>query len=281
MPKIKMIVTDLDGTYLNDGIASKENVRSVRLAQERGIKVMACTGRTWSMCRGTVPKLGFDELTVTSAGAAICNSVTGEPWYRLPLKDEWLEPLFDAAWASGCAFDVYCGPYIHTYAPRRSWWTRRSEQRSAALPEQDKTLFREFADKESWLEGTRGVAELFRVEVEPGGAYPPEMVKAVAKHGMGNNLSMSFKDHWDLTHPEADKGKAILIVCEHYGIAPDEMLALGDSNNDSSMLKVAGISAVMGDGAEDVKQLATVVTPTCAENGFAWAVHKFALGDTL
>ena len=64
-------MTDLDGTYLDQGRILPENEAQVRRVQRLGVRVMACTGRTWTMCDWLIPQLGFDEYAVTSNGASI------------------------------------------------------------------------------------------------------------------------------------------------------------------------------------------------------------------
>lgn len=52
MAEIKLIATDLDGTFLKGGhTPHPENIRAVRACQEAGIRVCACTGRNWAECR--------------------------------------------------------------------------------------------------------------------------------------------------------------------------------------------------------------------------------------
>jgi Cof subfamily protein (haloacid dehalogenase superfamily) len=274
---IRLIVTDLDGTYICSSQISSENKRAAEYAQQKGVKVMACTGRTWAMCDWLIPTMGFDDFCVTSNGASIVHTETGEIVWRRRLDPNWLPVLFKVGMQSGRPFDVYCGPFIHTYTPQRSQWTLLSQERAKSLPKGHETKLRHFDTFDSWLAATRDVAELFRVEVEPGEPYPEEFAKAVSDYSMGDNITMSFKDHYDLGHPQATKQNAIDFICQRLGFERSEVMALGDSENDIGMIKYAGLGVAMGDASEAVKQVAKVVSPACADNGFAWAVEKFVL----
>ena len=276
---IRLIVTDMDGTYLCQSNVLPENRQAVKLAQQQGVKAMICTGRTWAMCDWLIPTMGFDEYCVTSNGASIVHVPSGEIVYRRRLEPDWLPVLFEAAMDSGKPFDVFCGPYIHTYTPRRSRWTLMSEERAKTAPAGHFTKLKHFDTYEDWLAATRDVAELFRVEVEPKEQYPVCMRGALQKHGMGENITMSFIDHYDLCHPFATKQNAMDFLCERLGVSLSEVMALGDSNNDIGMIRHAGIGVAMGDAHESVKSAANVVAPACAEGGFAWAVNKFVLSD--
>ena len=69
---IKLIVTDLDGTFLDTyHTLNEENVKAVRRAREQGIYVAAVTARNWSACKWAVTETGFDPLCVINNGAAI------------------------------------------------------------------------------------------------------------------------------------------------------------------------------------------------------------------
>jgi hydroxymethylpyrimidine pyrophosphatase-like HAD family hydrolase len=56
-------------------------------------------------------------------------------------------------------------------------------------------------------------------------------------------------------------------------------MALGDAPNDMEMLEFAGISVAMGNGKEEVKQVADYVTSTVDEDGWAKAMKHFGLID--
>ena len=164
---IKLIVTDLDGTYVDLGVASYENKRAVELAQAKGVKVVACTGRCWAMCDELIPTLGFDEFVVTSNGASIMHTNSGSIVYRQCLDPSWLPPLFEAAMASGTPFDVFCGPLIHTFVKNRSQWTVRCEAYALTEPSGQTMKIMQFSDYPSWIEATKDKAELFRVKLSP------------------------------------------------------------------------------------------------------------------
>lgn len=279
MADIKLVVTDLDGTYLDKGRILPENEEQVRRVQRKGVRVMACTGRTWTMCDYLIALLGFDEYAVTSNGASIVEGHSGHVWHRQRIKPDFLRPLAEAALEAGVPFDVYCGPYIHTFSPLRSVWTQNHEKRAASLPPEQRIRFVSFDDLSSWEAGTRNVAELFRVEVGPGQPFPAPLKRAMERYGMGHNVTMSFQDHWDVCDPDATKENAIARVCAQFGIHREEVLALGDSLNDAGMLAWAGIGVAMGDASPHAKEAADYVSTPCAQGGFAWALQRFVEGE--
>ena len=68
---IKLIVTDLDGTFLSDFYqVSEKNIKAVRAAKEKGVMISACTTRNWAMAKGVVR---WGEL---NGLAACCNGAS-------------------------------------------------------------------------------------------------------------------------------------------------------------------------------------------------------------
>lgn len=78
-------------------------------------------------------------------------------------------------------------------------------------------------------------------------------------------------------HVAATKGMTLRRLCSMLGILPEQVLALGDSGNDVSMLQMAGVGVAMGNAPEPVRQAAHAVTETNMDDGAALAIEKFAL----
>ena len=64
-------------------------------------------------------------------------------------------------------------------------------------------------------------------------------------------------------------------MADLYGITTDEVLAIGDNNNDIEMVETAGVGVAMGNGTEEIKKRADFVTDNVEHNGFVKAIDKF------
>ncbi|AEF85828.1 YcsE [Treponema primitia ZAS-2] len=73
------------------------------------------------------------------------------------------------------------------------------------------------------------------------------------------------------------KGAALLKVIARHGIARENSIAIGDSDNDRTMIEAAGIGIAMGNGDEKLKAIADDVTDTLYRNGLAKAFKKYGL----
>ena len=74
-----------------------------------------------------------------------------------------------------------------------------------------------------------------------------------------------------------NKAKGLKTVCEKLHITMDDVMAVGDSLNDISMIKEAGFGVAMGNAQDIVKKAADAVTSSNEENGVAQAIRKYAL----
>ena len=81
----------------------------------------------------------------------------------------------------------------------------------------------------------------------------------------------------EITHPDASKGKGLAALCRLLEIPPENVLALGDSGNDESMLRSAGLGVAMGNAPDFIKAAADAVTEPYDRDGAAIAIEKYCL----
>jgi hypothetical protein len=78
------------------------------------------------------------------------------------------------------------------------------------------------------------------------------------------------------------KGNALRRLAEHLGIPAADVLAVGDQDNDISMLAWAGVGVAMGNAPDALKAIAAWVAPPLTEDGAAAAIERFVLaGETV
>lgn len=75
----------------------------------------------------------------------------------------------------------------------------------------------------------------------------------------------------------AGKGPSLQKLAEHLGIDRANVMAIGDQENDLTMLQYAGTSVAMGNSIEAVKATARFETATNADEGVARAIERFVL----
>lgn len=77
----------------------------------------------------------------------------------------------------------------------------------------------------------------------------------------------------------ASKAAALRRVARHYGIAMDQVMAIGDAANDVPMLDVAGVAVAMGNAPDAVKEVADWVAPSNNDQGVRAAMERYVLAS--
>jgi len=87
----------------------------------------------------------------------------------------------------------------------------------------------------------------------------------------------SMDGSFEIMRKGTSKGEAVKKICEYYGIDREEVICMGDNENDISMIKFAGVGVAMGNAEEFVKKQADYVTLSNEEDGVANVIEEFIL----
>ena len=67
------------------------------------------------------------------------------------------------------------------------------------------------------------------------------------------------------------------ILMKRYGIKKEEIICIGDNENDISMIKAAGLGVAMGNAIKKVKESADYITDTNNNSGVSKVINEFIL----
>ena len=93
----------------------------------------------------------------------------------------------------------------------------------------------------------------------------------------GIDLTQSWFNNIEIMPAGVDKGRGVRDMAAALGLSMDQVMALGDQDNDIPMFKAAGFGVAMGNAAPELLAAADFVTLSNNEAGFAKAVEKFIL----
>jgi hypothetical protein len=83
----------------------------------------------------------------------------------------------------------------------------------------------------------------------------------------------------EATHAAVNKGNAVRFLAEELlEVSADQVMAIGDGDNDIEMLQYAGIGVAMGNASPALLPHADWVAPPVTEDGVAVAIETFILG---
>lgn len=259
---IKLIAIDLDDTLLNSKITvSPRNVAAIKKAKAAGITIMIATGRMYISAKKFADLLELDVPIVTYNGALVKGSRSGKMYYEHPLElDTALELL------------AYCQEkhyYIQAY------------QGSQLLVYEHNAFSKRYTEI-SGISATAVGEALYHIDIAPYKLLvmtKTEEFKAawqdIETRFQGKVGVTSSKDNFlELMSPGVNKWNAVKAIGLLYHIRADEIMCIGDSNNDLGMIKNAGFGVAMGNGKDEVKRVAKFVTATNDEDGVAVAIEK-------
>ena len=81
----------------------------------------------------------------------------------------------------------------------------------------------------------------------------------------------------ELINRDFDKGRAVLRVCEYYGVDAEDTIGFGDSMNDLEMMETTGISVCMENGSDELKAHSDMICPAVDRDGLAAAFRELDL----
>lgn len=122
-----------------------------------------------------------------------------------------------------------------------------------------------------------------KIMLSTGSHAPAHIVGELAERFRGRiYVAWAVSQLLEIMHPEVNKGTALLWLSEALGIAPHEILAVGDGNNDLPMLRAAGLGVLMGNAAPDVQRAAAEaglrLGAPFGDGGLARTLHEHVLG---
>ncbi|MBQ7827785.1 MAG: HAD family phosphatase [Clostridia bacterium] len=273
---IKLIATDLDGTLLlpDHVTVSEENIAALRAASEQGIKIVIASGRTHGVFSKGVAELDVVDFAIMSNGAAFMAYDHGRPLDRSPVTEmpyEVWTRAYDIIASAGAHPEIYAFGHSFMDESRREGFA--SPVITPALVEELKSHVGFVDDVKETLAGKS--AEKICVLSVPEDTRDRMMAQLRADDRIA--LVNSIPGNVEVNAAGTGKGNALAMLCKELGIMPDEVMALGDAENDLDMLRFAGCSVAMGNASDEVKAVCRYVTDRSENHGVAKAVYKYAI----
>lgn len=273
--RIKMIGLDLDGTLLNEKKEISPYSRDViKRALDAGVIVLVATGRPWM---GIPEELrGFPGMryALTSNGARIIDRDENKVLKEQLLSVELAKKALEICGKYDTLQEVYFNG--QGYAPNDKKEVVERYHHNPNMWEYIRTTriwvddIYDFTVKEN--KGLDKIQALFADMSERMTAWDElSRVDGLALVGsLGYNIEINAAG--------VNKGTGLVELGKLLGIRREEIMACGDGDNDTEMLREAGFGVAMANGEEKVKNAADYITESNEEDGVARAIEKFVLG---
>ncbi|MCD8377572.1 MAG: Cof-type HAD-IIB family hydrolase [Candidatus Gastranaerophilales bacterium] len=264
---IKLVATDIDGTILGSSKEFTVGVREcISKLQQNGIKVVIVTGRMHAGAKKIAERLNLSSPVVSYNGGLIRDN-DNNTLYEQFLPPDAVKEIIIWGRKNGVHLNLYTNDMLYS--------------------EKDNEEIRRYAEYQQLDYTVKNFSQIpySRVYKLLGIDYrSPDTVT----HWV-DEMSEKFPDLYivkstpyfcEFSPKTSTKLCAVRFLQKYWGLNEDEVLTIGDQDNDIELLKAGGISVAMGNATETLKQYANYITGTVDNDGFVKAVERFVIGDT-
>jgi hypothetical protein len=271
MKKIRLIALDVDGTLLDD---RKElpaaNREALQEAAARGVLVAISSGRMTPTIEPVAERLGIDCIVVAYNGGKVLGPRRdGRPVIaHRPVPASVSDELIEFSRRHNHLLNFYHEDRLYAEdGERRRRFMEIYSTRTGAryVIASDLTRFR----------GVEPTKLILLADPAERDALHDELRE---RYGARAFITKSDPEYLEIMAPGVDKGAGLEQLAAHYGVTREEILAVGDADNDIGMLQTAGVGVAVANARPQVKAAARHVTAaTNNEAAVAEAVRRWAL----
>jgi Cof subfamily protein (haloacid dehalogenase superfamily) len=273
----RLLALDVDGTLLDpDGVLRPAVREAVRATRERGLSVVLCTGRRYRTALPILAKLDLEGPAVVHNGVVVKDGRSGRTLHHSYLPADIYAPALAAMRSVGPPLvyvdqfhedlDMVAEPAerAHPFQAEYMADTREVTKIVASLecpPSQAIVMLSCMADQ----------TRLKALHAE---------VKTTLSDRVRTNflVNKNYRGHiLEIVSAASGKWPALHRIIRERGIAPEDILAIGDDNNDAEMIEAAGLGVAMGNAGASVKAAADYVARSNADDGVVEAIERFIL----
>jgi Cof subfamily protein (haloacid dehalogenase superfamily) len=266
MPDYKLLALDLDGTVVGPDLMVPDSVRAgVAELVERGVHVTIASGRMFAAALPFAHDLSITGPLICYQGAMVRHATTGEQLAHFPMPSK---PAAEAV-ATLLSDDIFVIAYI-------------DEKLCIARERPELEIYMGFHPHPVELVIEPNLAALVEEQaatkllfVSEPDIVTRELLKLTPQ--LEGRLATTRSHHLfgEVTALGVSKGAALAALAEQLGVPREQVVAIGDQENDLSMISWAGLGLAMGNAIPAVREIAAAVLPTVEEAGVAYAIQHY------
>lgn len=263
---IKMVATDIDGTiYTLSGGFSPKVRECIKKLTQNGIKVILVTGRMHSSAIHVAKELGLDTPVISYQGGLI-KDMNNKTIYQQNLPSHYAKDVINWARENKIHINLYIDDNLY-------------------VEEDNETIKYYVHDK--FIDYT--VCSFDTLEIENvNKILAIDLSDADRVTSWVDELKAKYPDLFivkstpyfcEIGSPEAKKSCGVEHLCKLWNIKHEEVLTIGDQNNDIDLVQAGGIGVAMGNATDELKSCADYITDTVDNDGFVKAIDKFVFNN--
>lgn len=263
---IKLAGTDLDGTLFTDDKKIDERTKAaIKNAHKKGVHIVPVTGRPFMGLSDEITNIKEIEYAITNNGAEIIDLKTGDPLYSRQIDTKTSLEIIKKAEEFDTDFEVFSGGF--GYLTKNTMNNYMKIHGTSPVG--------------TYIKKSRKIVDGIYDFIKSNSLKTDEIFITIKNEEMQKAFETvldKFDDvqYWsifsrfiEVTHKDADKGKAFAYLTDFLGIDIDDTIAFGDGENDISLLKCAGIAAAMANAEPCIKEISSITTSSNNNFGVA------------
>lgn len=240
---IKLVITDVDDTIVKEGSRNlnPEYYDIIQKFREKGIIFVVASGRQKPSIKKTFSQVKDDIIYLADNGTDIA---AGEFVASMKFEDEDYHQLIKDAKALGEGYEIMACRPDYAFIGKDS-------------PKFYERMTKSYGYCAKQVEDVEALTDICKVSV-----YNRKGISTVIEEKMQKlwsdkmDVCLAGDLYLDFMPKDANKGKGLSILQEHYGITPEETVAFGNADNDIPMLKRAKYSYAVANASERLKETA-------------------------
>jgi hypothetical protein len=268
MPFYQLVAMDLDGTLLSrDTIITSRTQKALQDCADAGIKVIFASGRMLSSIMRVAGNASYLAGVIAYNGALIAEWPSGRIVRERPIPNATARRLVVDLKKSGVHINIYINDtlYLEEFNEAARNYCRNTVV-EPSFAKFDELLHRGEPNPTKIL--IIGLPEVLDVMTEEYRDRYPEL-----------HVTKSRPYFLEFTASGVNKGVALEELARKLGVPRERTVAIGDAPNDLDMIKYAGLGVAVGNSFDQVKVEADLVAPSNDEEGVAWVIERYILGD--
>lgn len=259
---MKLIIADLDGTLISKQQMSDSTKQTIQKLIDQGYLFTLATGRHKDATRRVANELMVDLPVICTNGAFIYDFKREKVIHQDIIDTKSVQKVLEILNEQMSSYLLYT---------TQSIVSNQSAKDKLALRIGS---FESLVVKDESLKDYLPLGLLKILIIEPDEIKFKQLREKLSSLDSVYVLS-SQASFIDVGNKVANKGRALEILSVHLNIPLEEVFAIGDQENDITMIQKAGIGVSMGDGEEALKKTADFITKPFKEDGFTYAINKF------
>lgn len=273
LKNIKAVFIDIDGTTLNDDEKITEKTKNaIHECRKKGIRIIIASGRSTNATLKLQEEFNTSPYLISSNGAAAFDVVQKQEILSNEMEKDGVLKLLGYAQKNNYKISLQYGQEV---ALNEAFY----EDEKKMVKDNNELI--EIINTKKIIQCVmcnRNFEKMYEIEKFVQGISNVKIVNK-SKRMSNPDLLPSKSYYCDITSVNSTKGNAVDVVSKYLGLKKNEIVVIGDGENDISMFKVTPNSIAMGNAVDDIKKEANFVTDTNNNDGLAKVLEKILKGQ--